>query len=181
LEILHTVPRVYTCVVLLDHAALKQVRHLKLCGSKMTQQLAPIHHLFLQAVDAQQQLAESRAEWEVALQVLRQDKAAATAQLRKAMVSWHCHILLVLGSVTGQRSSLHTCQLTMPWLQLTMPRLQHLMGLHSMFITYLARQLSYLIPNMCMGATQRHSTTLDVLLNCRLESMQKCLTLTTQP
>jgi hypothetical protein len=50
----------------------------------------------LQAVDAQQQLDESRAEWEVALQVLRQDKAAATAQLRKAMVSWHCCIVPML-------------------------------------------------------------------------------------
>jgi hypothetical protein len=50
----------------------------------------------LQAADAQQQLAESRAEWEVALQVLRQDKAAATAQLRKAMVSWRCCIVLML-------------------------------------------------------------------------------------
>jgi hypothetical protein len=51
--------------------------------------------LFVQAVDAHQQLAESRAEWEVALQVLRQDKAAATAQLRKAMVSLRCCVLLV--------------------------------------------------------------------------------------
>lgn len=37
--------------------------------------------------DAQLELKECHAEWEVALQVLRQDKAALTAQLRKAMVS----------------------------------------------------------------------------------------------
>jgi hypothetical protein len=46
--------------------------------------------ILLQAADAQQQLAESRAEWEVALQVLRQEKAAAAAQLRKAMVRCYC-------------------------------------------------------------------------------------------
>uniref|UniRef100_A0A383WA50 Uncharacterized protein n=1 Tax=Tetradesmus obliquus TaxID=3088 RepID=A0A383WA50_TETOB len=44
------------------------------------------------AVDAQQQLAESRAEWEVALQVLRQEKVAVKAQLRKALAGNHAEV-----------------------------------------------------------------------------------------
>lgn len=48
------------------------------------------HPPTMQAADAQQQLAECHAEWEVKLQMLRQDKAALTAQLRKAMVRGLC-------------------------------------------------------------------------------------------
>lgn len=87
--------------------------------------------LLAQAVDAQQQLAESRAEWEVALQVLRQEKVAVKAQLRKALVSCcpfpqadavslgmlvlqHCKATLAAtyaGLYAGQHSQLHTLKI----------------------------------------------------------------------